>query len=181
MSDLTHQDRIIRKAFIDEAAAEQGSYLAAISTGAARFRAHRARLSPAVTESGAPKPKLSKRNRRIAKAVTESLTADLAPKPAPAASSASSASSATSAPGTLAHELDADQLAAATTQAFSDRQSPFWRPTHETTPDEPVTESQNAPDKPLHLLDSDALAEHAAGAFGAYGRAQAFRSPGWRH
>ena len=178
---LTHQDKMVRRAFIEEAAADHpGNYLAAIQTGAARFRAHRQRIGRAVTETSAARaPKLSKRLRRIADAViAETLTAAQAPKPAPAAAAAPG--SRTPASDTPAHELDADQLAAATAQAFTGK-SPFWDgQVRESSASAPVTESASgAPDTPLHLLDSDTLAAHATAAFSAYGRAQAFGSPGW--
>jgi hypothetical protein len=178
---LTHEEKLIRNAFVSEASTRHpGDFTAAMREGVAAFHAHRGRPRAATETSGQRAPKLDKRASRIvAKAVSEALTAALAPTPPPAAAPAPAAKA--PAAGLPLHELDADAIAAAATQRLgAGNVSPFWRRENATVAQVAESEAAARPDVPLHTMDTDQFADHVAAAFGAYGRASGFGSPVWQ-
>lgn len=170
--ELTPQQRAFRAACVAEAAKRHpGDYLAAIREGAAAYRASGRR------GGGAKEAKRLVERQRIARVVTEALTAAQAPKPAPAAAPAAAREAP---PAASPHEMTADQLAGAAASLFAaSLQSPFWR---ESAPASaaPVAESAAPAGPPLHKLSGDEFRAASRDALTAYGRASWFGSPSWR-
>lgn len=133
----------------------------------------------------------TKRERRIARAVTQALTGRTGPQETVTAAAAPSLPPGTglsrkpalarSATPSALHQLDGDQLAAATVAAMgSTSASPFWT-ARESAPPAPVTESLAAavPGKPLHEMSLDEFGQHAAALITDRARSQGFGSPIW--
>ena len=107
----------------------------------------------AASRPAASKPaKPSKRDRRIATIVRETLTAAAGPKPAPGTTAPAKPTATAKAPAKALHEMDGDQLAAATVASVRGA-SPFWRP-QESAPAAPITESAVSTERDLADLAS---------------------------
>jgi len=105
---------------------------------------------PAASKSAKP----SKRDRRIAAVVRETLTAAAGPKPAPGTTGTVKPTVTAKAPAKPLHELDPDQLGLVATERLgAGAASPFWRP-QESGPAAPITESAAPTEQDLADLAS---------------------------